>query len=122
MRIEFMVWQCSANNNTSRVIAVIFFYLVFLQVAAIVLAIQTRRVKIKVLNDSKYIIALIYISSLTVLVLAVVQFVLGAIININELITSGVFFIATTSFLSLTFIPKVYIIYSFLANQIPRKF
>lgn len=104
-----MVWQCSTDNNSGRVIAVVFFYLVFLQVAAIVLAIQTRRVKIKVLNDSKYIIALIYISSITVLVLAVVQFVLGAIININELIVSGVFFIATTSFLSLTFIPKVYI-------------
>ena len=108
MRIEFRVWQCSADNNTSIVIGIIFCYLILLQVAAIVLAIQTRRVKIKVLNDSKYIIALIYISSITVLAIAVVQFVLGAVININELIVSGVYFIATTSFLSLTFVPKVY--------------
>ena len=107
MRIEFRVWQCSADNNTKIVVAIIFCYLILLQVAAIVLAIQTRRVKIKVLNDSKYIIALIYISSITVLVIGVVQFVLGAVININELIVSGAFFIATTSFLSLTFVPKV---------------
>lgn len=107
MRIEFKVWQCSPDNNNDIVVAIIFFYLVFLQVASIVLAIQTRRVKIKVLNDSKYIIALIYISSITVLVIAVVQFALGSIININELLVSGVFLIATTSFLSLTFIPKV---------------
>ena len=107
MRIEFRVWQCSADNNTDIVVAIIFCYLILLQVAAIVLAIQTRRVKIKVLNDSKYIIALIYISSITVLVIGVVQFVLGAVININELIVSGAFFIATTSFLSLTFVPKV---------------
>ena len=109
MRIEFRVWQCSADNNTNNiiVIGIIFCYLILLQVAAIVLAIQTRRVKIKVLNDSKYIIALIYISSITVIVVGVVQFVLGAVININELIVSGAFFIATTSFLSLTFVPKV---------------
>jgi gamma-aminobutyric acid type B receptor len=111
VRIEFKVFQCSANNNANIVIAIIFFYLVCMQVAAIVLAIRTRRVKIKVLNDSKYIIALIYISSITVLVLGVVQFVLGAVININELLTSGVFFIATTSFLSLIFIPKVLILF-----------
>ena len=108
MRIEFMVWQCSANNNSNKVITIIFVYLVLLQIIAIVLAIQTRRVKIKVLNDSKYIVALIYISSITVLVLVVVAFALGAIININEMLVSGVFFIATTSFLSLTFIPKVF--------------
>ena len=109
MRIEFKVWQCTAgsDDNSSRVIAAVFFYLILLQVASIVLAIQTRRVKIKVLNDSKYIVALIYISSITVLVIAVVQFALGALININELLVSGVFLIATTSFLSLTFIPKV---------------
>ena len=103
----FVVWQCTADNNSNITNTVIFIYLALLQVAAIVLAIQTRRVKIKVLNDSKYIVALIYISSITLLILVVVVFALGALININELLVAGAFLIATTSFLSLTFIPKV---------------
>ena len=77
------------------------------QVAAIVLAIQTRRVKVKVLNDSKYIIALIYISTVVLLLLIVVTFTLGVLNNVNEVLVSGAFLISTTAFLSLTFIPKV---------------
>lgn len=103
-----MVWQCYITNNSNIVVTVVLAYLVLLQIIAIVMAIQTRRVKIKVLNDSKYIIALIYISSITVVLLIAVKFALGSVININELLVSGAFFIATTSFLSLTFIPKVF--------------
>ena len=78
-----------------------------MQVAAIVLAIQTRRVKVKVLNDSKYIIALIYISSVVLLLLIVVTFSLGVLNNVNEVLVSGAFLISATAFLSLIFIPKV---------------
>lgn len=107
MRIEFVVWQCTADNNSNSINIAIFLYLALTQAAAIVLAIQTRRVKIKLLNDSKYIVALIYISGVTLLILMVVLFALGALINVNEFLVSGALLFATTSVLSLTFIPKV---------------
>ena len=102
-----MVWQCYSDNNSNITNIAIFLYLALVQVAAIVLAIQTRRVKVKVLNDSKYIVALIYISSVVLLLLIIVTFIQGALINVNEMLVSGALLISTTAFLSLTFIPKV---------------
>jgi gamma-aminobutyric acid type B receptor len=101
------VWQCSPGNNSHITNIAIFLYLALVQVAAIVLAIQTRRVKVKLLNDSKYIVALIYISGVVLLLLIVVTFILGVLINVNEILVSGAFLVSTTAFLSLTFIPKV---------------
>ena len=45
------------------------------------LAIQTRKVKIKVLNDAKSITAIIYISSVVLVVLIVVTFTVESYIN-----------------------------------------
>ena len=103
-----MVWVCNAENNSRIVSIVIFVYLALLQIVGIILAIQTRKVKIKVLNDSKYIAALIYISSLVLIVLAIITFTLDSLINVSELIYCGCLLLATTAFLCLTFIPKVH--------------
>lgn len=79
-----------------------------IQIVGIILAIQTRKVKVKVLNDSKYIAALIYISTIVWITAGVVTFVLPwNTINITEVVFSGGLLIANTAFLILTFIPKV---------------
>ena len=88
--------------------AAIYVYIVLIQIIGIVLAIQTRKVKVKALNDSKYIAALIYISTIVWLVSGVVIFILPwNTINISELIFSGGLMVIVTAFLCLTFIPKV---------------
>jgi len=64
-------------------------------------------VKINILNDSKYIAAMIYVSSLVVVVMALVVFVSGIQLNTNEAFFSGGLLLSTFVFTGFTFIPKV---------------
>ena len=103
-----MVWLCAFGNNAGRVYTAIYIYIILVQIVGIILAIQTRKVKVKALNDSKYIAALIYISTITWVITGVVIFILPwNTINISELIFSGGIMVTVTAFLCLTFIPKV---------------
>lgn len=71
------------------------------------LAVQTRKVKVPGLKDSKFVAAIIYISSILIVALAMETFALRNYINIGAgIITSGIFTL-TTLFLALIFIPKV---------------
>ena len=78
-----------------------------LQVVGVVLAVQTRKVKVPGLRDSKFVAAIIYISSIMIVALAMETFTLRNYINIGAgIITAGIFSL-TTLFLALIFIPKV---------------
>ena len=84
-----------------------FAYLAVLQIIGLVLAFQTRKVKVQGLKDSKFVAAIIYISSIIIVALALVTFSLRTYINIgNGIIATGVFSL-TTILLALIFIPKV---------------
>ena len=76
----------------------------------IVLAFQTRKVKLRSLNDSKYVASIIYISSISIIVMALVTFALKNYINIGTGILAFGIFTLTTVFLALIFIPKVRVI------------
>lgn len=72
-----------------------------------VLAFQTRKVKVQGLRDSKFVAAIIYISSIILVALALVTFALRTYINIGiGIIATGIFTL-TTIFLALIFVPKV---------------
>ena len=86
----------------------IFIYLALLQIVGIILAFQTRKVKIRVLNDSKFVAALIYISSIVLVIIVLVTFILRSYINISAGIFSGGIIILATIFLILIFLPKVH--------------
>ena len=110
MRIDYFVWQCFGGDSASlglTWLAVIYVYLAILQLVGVVLAIQTRKVKIKVLNDAKFITAAIYISSVVFVVLIVVTFTVESYINLTEVLFSGGLLVAMTVFVALNFIPKV---------------
>ena len=85
----------------------IFTYLVVLQIVGIILSFQTRKVKIQGLRDSKFIATIIYISSIVLVMLALVTFSLRTYINIGVGMFVAGIFILTTTFLALIFIPKV---------------
>lgn len=106
-----MVWQCSVDHISDIVSIILFVYLGFLQLIGVVLALQTRKVKIKVLNDAKYIITLVYISSIVLVIIAIIRFTLASMIHVTEVFYSGGLLLATTVFLSLTFIPKMISLY-----------
>jgi len=110
VRIDYFVWQCFRGDSASIGLiwlAMIFVYIAILHLVGLVLAFQTIKVKIKVLNDAKFIIVIIYISSLVFVVLIVARFSLGSYINFREALFSGAILLATTAFVALIFIPKV---------------
>ena len=85
----------------------IFVYLAILQVVGMLLAFQTRRVRMKGLKDSKFVATIIYISSIVLVALALVNFGLRSFINAGTGITVAGIFTLSTMILGLNFIPKV---------------
>ena len=82
-----------------------------MQISAIFLAFGTRKVKVKGLNDSKYIAAIIYATSLS-LVIAIIAFaVLQEWTNVLAGIFSMGFWLMATMIVTLVFFPKVYNLY-----------
>ena len=108
IRQQFFILVCyeaSSPNFFWRIF--IFAYLVVLQIIGIILSFQTRKVKVQGLGDSKYIATIVYISSIVIVVLALVTFSLRTYINIGTGIFVAGIFVLTTIILALVFIPKV---------------
>ena len=105
---EYTVWQCYESGSTPFILdLLIFIYLGLLQLVGIILAFQTRKVKIPILNDSKSVTALVYISSIVLVVIVLITFILRGYINISAAVFSGGIILLATFFLALIFIPKV---------------
>ena len=82
-------------------------YLTLIQVAAFVLAIATRNVKIKVLNDSKEMTVIVYTTSIVMLVLGVILFAFNTRFTLDEVLFGFGIMLATTILLAFVFVPKV---------------
>lgn len=113
IREDYSTWRCYETGSLSFVFDVIIFsYLSLLQLVGIILAFQTRKVKINVLNDSKSVATLIYISSIVLVVIVLIRFFLRSYINAGTAIFCGGILLLATIFLVLIFCPKV--IYTYL--------
>ena len=109
--MDYKVWQCYNSGSTTFYFdLLIFVYLGLLQLVGIILAFQTRKVKIPILNDSKSVTALIYISSIVLVVIILVTFILHGYINATAVLFYGGIILLATIFLVLIFIPKVRVI------------
>ena len=108
VREEYSVWHCYEATSTPFYLdMIIFIYLALLQFVGIILAFQTRRVKINILNDSKSVASLVYISSIVLVVIVLVTFILRSYINVSAALFSGGIIVLATFFLLLMFVPKV---------------
>ena len=104
----FCVFKCYAIGDGAFYCDVfIFVYLGVLQIVGIIIAFQTRNVHITVLNESKFVAALVYFSSIVFVALVIVTFALGSRINVSGGIFSGGILLLATLALAVTFIPKV---------------
>ena len=82
IREQFFILVCYEASSPNFFWQIfIFAYLVVLQIIGIILSFQTRKVKLQGLNDSKYIATIVYISSIVIVVLALVSFSLRTYIN-----------------------------------------
>ena len=103
------IWVCYQPGSSAFYCDLfIFLYLGILQIVGLIFAFQTRKVKIPILNDSKYVTALVYISSVVFVSLVLVTFLLQEYINISNGIFSGGIMLLATIFLILMFVPKVH--------------
>ena len=68
---------------------------------------QTRKVQIKALNESKHVSAIIYVTTVILIVLVIVTFTVTKYLNLAEVCISGLLLTGTTTFLAFSFIPKV---------------
>ena len=78
-----------------------------LQVIAFVLAFSTRKVKVKGLDDAKYITAAVYITSIVLVVTIIATYTLNAFVNVYSALFCTGILIGTTIILGLVFVPKV---------------
>eukprot|EP00731_Ephydatia_muelleri_P020684 Em0013g411a len=112
LKEEYFIWTCYGSSTPPfywRIL--IFSYLVILQIIGIMLAFQTRKVKFPGLNDSVFVAAIIYTSSIVLVILIVDTFILNNYINtFGAIFTVGII-ILTTVFLAFTFVPKMYLLY-----------
>ena len=85
-----------------------YLYLAILQTIALVLAFKIRKIEIKVLNDSKEISAIVYITTVLGVKLMLVTSLLYNYRNIRLLLYYSGALIITTVIVGLVHIPKVY--------------
>lgn len=89
-------------------IAILFGYKGVLQLIALLLAFRTRNINVKGLDDAKYIISTVYITTIGIVVITMTFFVLREFLIVYTAIISLTIFFATAVILGLVFIPKVY--------------
>ena len=85
-----------------------------LQIFALLLAFAIRKVKVKGLNDAKYIGAAIYVTNFVLAVIIVATYSLKDILNEFAVLFCTGFLVGTTIILLLVFVPLVCIIMPFL--------
>jgi len=102
----YSIYVC---NSTARDIflGILYGYKMVLQIISLVLSFTTRKVKIKGLDDSKYIAAAVYVTSIVLAVIIISTYSLKEFINVFAALFCTGFLIGTTFILGLVFVPKV---------------
>ena len=103
---DYFTYICSSTAR-DIFLGVLYGYKMVLQVIALVLALSARKVKYKGLDDSKYIAAAIYITSIVLAVIMVATYTLKDFVNGFAALFCTGFLIGTTVILGLVFVPKV---------------
>ena len=100
-------WQCTKGDPVSFYFRIIhgFIILIIFGISLFV-AILSHTVKMKVLNDSRWIAALVYIG-VPFVILFTVTFAIEQWLHISAVIYCMALFLSSSIFLSLIFIPKV---------------
>ena len=103
---ENYVYAC---NTDGRGILIILLYIskIILQVISLILAFRTRKVKVKGLDDSKYISAAIYITTIVLPVSVFASFTLRTHVNAFPAVVGAAHYFGATAILLLVFVPRV---------------
>ena len=105
---NYCAYICDSRSR-DIFLGVLYGYKALLQIIALIFAFSIRKVKVKGLNDAKFINAIVYITSIATAVIIVSAYTLTDKfkINIFSVLFSTGFFIGATATLGLIFVPKV---------------
>ena len=103
---EYFTYTCDTKSR-DIFLGVLYGYKALLQVMAMIFAFSIRKVKVKGLNDTKFIVAIVYVTSLSTAVIIAAIYTLKTRINVFALVFSTAILIGTTTTLGLVFVPKV---------------
>lgn len=106
IRVTYRVERCYSDTEVIW-LPIIIGYKLILQAIGAFLAFNIRKVKIKGLNDSREISAILYVTTILTFVVVVVNFVFGDYINVDGGVYGFVISTATTCVLTFIFVPKV---------------
>ena len=102
----FFIAVCKSKSRDIA-LGVLYGYKALLQIVAILFAFSIRKVKVKGLDDAKYIVTAVYVTSIVTAVIIVATYTLYDYSNaLSAVLCSGIF-IGATIILLLVFIPKV---------------
>ena len=87
--------------------AELYVYKGLLQVIALLLVFRTRKVKVKGMDDSKYIAAVVYITSIVLAVIIITTYTLTDFVSVFPAVVGSGFLLGTTMILVLVFVPRV---------------
>ena len=96
-------------------LGIVYGYKSVLQIVALVFSFSIGRVRLKGLNDAKYIAAAVYVTSIVTAVIIVSLYSLKTFLNLYAALFSFGFLSGTTVILALVFIPKVHSIIEFMS-------
>lgn len=107
---QFFFYVCDSKSRDIA-LGVLYGYKALLQIIALAFSFSIRKVKVKGLNDAKYIAAAVYVTSIVTTVIIVSLYSLKRFINLYAALFALGFFIGTTFILALVFLPKVNVHY-----------
>jgi len=102
----YFSYACKSKSR-DILLGILYGYKMMLQIVALALALSTHEVKVKGLNDAKYIAAAIYVTSIEVAVIIICVYTLSGFVNGFAAVISTVDFLGTTVTLGLVFVTKV---------------
>ena len=108
--MNYFILSCDGESSFIWII-VLYGYIVLTQVVAVILAFRTRKVKIKALNDAKYVTMIIYLTTVILTVMIIGAITLRDFLNADAGVFGGGIMVFTTVVLVLIFIPKVGILF-----------
>ena len=103
---KYFIYICDTQAR-DIMLGVLYGYKALLQVIALVFSFSIRKVKVKGLDDSKFIAASIYVSSIVLAVIIVSTYTLKDFLNVFPVVFCTGFLIGTTVILGLVFVPLV---------------
>ena len=104
--VQYTVYKCQGRNEKVW-IYILYAGVILTQLLAFFFAVRLRKVHIQVLNDSKYMAVIIYLSTMIIIVMLVGIVALDDFINADAAVFAGGVMLYTSVVLCLTFIPKV---------------